>query len=89
MGPRVAIRQQDQEEEVCELWLQYWEERLLKPHVLCPLPSRKSGSTWRASSPSGGARMAPLSGALLWCLSSDKLAPRADGHFRDGSDLPF
>lgn len=89
VGPRVVIRQQDQEEEVCELWLQYWEERLLQPHVLCPLPSRKSGSTWRARSPSGGARMAPLSEALLWCLSSDKLAPRADGHFRDGSYLPL
>lgn len=51
VGPRVVIRQQDQEEEVCELWLQYWEERLLQPHVLCPLPSRKSGSTWREGVP--------------------------------------
>lgn len=33
--------------------------------------------------------MAPLSGELLWCLSSNKLTPRADGHFRDGSTFPF
>lgn len=61
------------------------------PAATCPLSSpqqevwlhMESKVTFRWSSHGS------LSEALLWCLSSDILAPRADGHFRDGSYLPL